>query len=105
MDTGTKISVGAHTLLIGWAFLGGVFRSDPPPMDVREVTILSSEEYAALVSRPEPEAAQPATEPEPEPAEEPEPVVTPPTRPEPEPEPVETAEPNPNRNPRSMRPK
>ncbi|MEM6578700.1 MAG: energy transducer TonB [Pseudomonadota bacterium] len=56
MNTGQLISGLAHVGLIGVAFFGGAFRSEPLPFEVTEVTAISSEEYAALVARPEPEA-------------------------------------------------
>ncbi|GAB5437219.1 energy transducer TonB [Falsiruegeria mediterranea] len=106
MQTGTKISAIAHVTLVGWAFLGGAFRSEPLPFDVQDVSVISSEEFAALsapVQTPEvaqqpdalqqpetpevevavPEAPQPESEPE---QQQPEPVVEP--TPEPLPEPV-----------------
>ncbi len=112
MDTGTKISGVAHILLLGWAFFGGAFQSEPLPFEVREVSVITAEEYAALVAprkaeTPEPEqvpVAEPDSEPariperEPDPAPEPEVAEPPPEpeiaepepRPEPEPDPVPT---------------
>lgn len=105
MDTGTKISAIAHAGLIGVAFLGGAFRSEPLPFEVREVSVISSEEYAALTAPRGPETVQesprPPTRPEPAvetpPTPEPEPAVQPP-EPQPipeieEPEPVVVPEP------------
>ncbi|MBT0955939.1 hypothetical protein IV417_00950 [Alphaproteobacteria bacterium KMM 3653] len=95
MDVGTVVSAGGHLGLIGWALLGGLFQSHDPQdaMQVTEVTMMTSEEFAALtaapsaepaeVITPEPEAPEPETE---EPVQ-PEPEVTPPapqTPPEPE---------------------
>lgn len=105
MDTGTKISAIAHVTLIGWALFGGAFRSDPLPMAVQEVSVISAEEFAALTAQRDapavavapggleaPDAQPPAPEP-PEPVEEeqprPEPVSPPEPDPEPQPEPVE----------------
>lgn len=104
MQTGTKISAIAHVTLVGWAFLGGAFRSEPLPFDVQDVSVISSEEFAALsapVQTPEvsqqPDAPQPpespetdvsvpeAPQPEPE-QQQPEPVTEP--LPEPLPDPV-----------------
>ncbi len=110
MQTGTRISAIAHAGLIGIAVFGGAFRSEPLPFEVREVTVISAEEYAALTAPRAPDAIEnsprppsrpaPVEEapPEPEPPQpvEPEPVVEPePPRPvEPEPVPVpETPEP------------
>ena len=48
MDTGTKISASLHVLLIGWALVGGVFDSEPLPFEVRDVSVITAEEFAAL---------------------------------------------------------
>jgi hypothetical protein len=56
MKTGQIISGAGHVGLIAWAVVGGAFRADPPPFEVREVTAISAEEFAALdapQSRPE----------------------------------------------------
>lgn len=37
-------------LLIGWALFGGVFKAEPLPFEVTEVTAISGEEYAALIA-------------------------------------------------------
>lgn len=118
MQIGTKISGAAHVGLILAALFGGAFSSEPPHVEVAEVSLISAEEFAALSAAPEiapegvpePEAVpetpaepEPVAEPEPEPAPEPtpEPVVETPAplpepEPEPEPEPVaETPEPEP----------
>lgn len=107
MQTGTKISAVAHVALLAWAFLGGAFRSDPTPMEVQDVTVISAEDYAALsggpaapavaeqasrpeaVPEPEPEVAAP--EPEPAPAPEPQPAPEPEPQPDPATAPEETA--------------
>lgn len=117
MQTGTKISGIAHIGLISWALFGGVFSSEPLPFEMREVSIITEEQYAALTAprntdtSPEQPAAEPASEPqvvpepvpepEPEPVVEPEPIVEPEPTPEPEPEPEpvvvpEPAEPSPS---------
>ncbi|WP_420586418.1 energy transducer TonB [Ruegeria sp.] len=104
MDTGTKISAIAHVSLIGWALFGGTFRSEPLPLAVQEVSVISAEQFDALSAQsnapvvPTPAALQPPEAPEvevapPEPVEEeqPRPEVSTPVEPEPEqvPEPVE----------------
>ncbi|KUJ80429.1 energy transducer TonB [Ruegeria marisrubri] len=63
MDTGTKISAIAHVTLIGWALIGGTFRSEPLPFEVQDVSVISAEEYAALFApKPAPEVSDtPAT--------------------------------------------
>ncbi len=105
MDTGTKISAIAHVSLISWALFGGTFRSEPLPMAVQDVTVISAEQFDALNARrgapevpAEPETlAEPdapveeATVPAPEPEDQPRPEPN--TPPEPEPEPLpETVE-------------
>lgn len=51
MNTGQIISGAGHLALIGWALIGGVFRSEPLPFEVTEVTAISTEDYAALLAR------------------------------------------------------
>ncbi|GAA6199996.1 energy transducer TonB [Aquicoccus sp. SU-CL01552] len=95
MQTGTKISALAHGLLLGWAFLGGVFQSDPLPYEVQDVSVISAEEFALMTGQSRtPEVREAPAEPEPPAAVE-TPDVTaepdpPPARSEPEvaPEPV-----------------
>ncbi|WP_297774648.1 energy transducer TonB [uncultured Roseovarius sp.] len=66
MNTGQIISGAGHLALIGWALIGGAFRSDPPPFEVVQATTISAEEYAALVERPSaPEAVANVDTPEP----------------------------------------
>ncbi|VVT11129.1 Energy transducer TonB [Roseovarius sp. EC-HK134] len=66
MNTGQIISGAGHLAFIGWALLGGVFRSDPPPFEVVEATTISSEEFAALLARQSaPEAVANVDTPEP----------------------------------------
>lgn len=102
MQTGTKISGIAHFGLIAAALFGGAFRSEPLPFELHEVSVVSSEEYAALTApRQPPEIAEEITTPtEPEPSaptddlseQEVEPVPEPvpeQTAPEPVPEPEE----------------
>ncbi|WP_170332790.1 energy transducer TonB [Ruegeria arenilitoris] len=99
MDTGTKISAFAHVALIGWAFFGGTFRSEPLPMAVQEVSVITGEQFAAMTAQrdapdvPTPTALQQPETPEDEvvPPETVEEELTPPevvTPPEPEPDPV-----------------
>ncbi len=103
MDTGTKISAIAHVSLIGWALLGGTFRSEPLPMAVQDVSVISAEQFAAMTAQrdapevPEPTALQQPDQPnevnapDPEPDELPTPESV--SVPEPEPEPLpETVE-------------
>lgn len=53
MDTGTKISGGLHVAVIGLALFGGVFSSDPEPVDLRDVSIVTAEQFAALTQAPQ----------------------------------------------------
>lgn len=103
MDTGTKISAAAHLILIGWALFGSAFRPEPLPFEVREVSLISVQEFAALTAAPVvPDVAEqpaslappPETAPEsapeaPQPAAEPD---TPPDRAPPETAPEPQAE-------------
>lgn len=95
MDTGTKISGLAHVGLITWVMVGGLFSGaeQPTQVQVSEVSLITSEEFAALSRPPEAtaiEPAEPAPEPEPQPEPEPEPapaepeVIDAPADPEPE---------------------
>ncbi|WP_424832837.1 energy transducer TonB [Ruegeria sp.] len=102
MDTGTKISAIAHVGLISWALFGGTFRSEPLPMAVQDVSVISAEQFAAMTAQREapdvptaPNELQQPNEPEdtatpPEPVDEVQPVPEPetPVEPEPEVEPV-----------------
>lgn len=113
MQTGAKISGVAHVGLILAALFGGAFSSEPPEVEVAEVSLISAEQFAALSAGPVPQAepqtavapsaeAQPETPPPTEPNIEPEAVqeVTPEPAPEPEPEPVvEAPEPEPEPEP------
>lgn len=58
LNTGQIVSGAGHIALIGWAFLGGLFTSEPLQFEVTEVTAISAEDYAALVAaRESPTAA------------------------------------------------
>lgn len=108
MNTGQKISGAAHLLLIGWALFGGTFRSEPLPFEAVDVSVISSQEFAALtsggggpaapeapsVSEPAPvtPADTPAPTPRPEPAPRPEPQPAPEPAPAPVPRPQPPAE-------------
>lgn len=104
MDTGTKISAIAHVSLIGWALFGGTFKSEPLPMAVQDVSVISAEQFAALTAQrnaPEvptpPSTLQQPEEPEPE-ANAPEPVQ----EQQPRPEPVTPTEPEPEAEPETV---
>ena len=79
MDIGVKISGTTHAILIGIAIFGApIFSSDKEnPIQISEVSLISSEDFAALTSSNIPILKQPepvVEEPEPV-VEEPEPVV------------------------------
>ncbi len=102
MDTGTKISAIAHVSLIGLALFGGTFRSEPLPMAVQTVSVVSADQFAAMTAqRDAPEVPTPTALQQPEAPEEeistPEPVDEEQVRPEvatpPEPEPDAVPEP------------
>lgn len=117
MQTGTIISGAGHAALILWVILGDwLFTSrDAPPVQVAEVSLISSAEFDAMTAAspatpaatPAPEPAQPAPEPDPitppapvvpEPAPLPEPVAPEPVPapvPVPQPEPAPAPEPEP----------
>lgn len=101
MQTGTKISAALHVGLLGWAFLGGAFRSEPLPFEVQEVTVISSQEFAALTGQSQtPEVSQ-----TPEALSEAEAVPDTPTTPDVAPEPVQpepTAAPQPDPVPETL---
>ena len=113
VQTGTKISLAGHGLLAGWVVFGAWFPSEPLPMAVQDVSIISTEEFARLSQqRAAPviaDSAAPLTPPETEtppevtpraaPAE---PAVTQPdpvTPPAPDPEVADVPEPQPEPTP------
>ena len=94
MQTGTKISGALHVGCIGLAVIGlDLFdSSDSTPVQISEVSIISSDEFATLQTTapetaPEPEKAPELNEPKSEPREEKAPEITEPEKPsEPKPE-------------------
>ena len=50
MQTGTKVSGIAHVGLIGWMAFGVGFRSDPEPFETRDVSVISAQDFAALIA-------------------------------------------------------
>lgn len=99
MQTGTKISLAGHGLLMTWVVFGAWFPSEPLPSNVQQVALISSEQFEKLSQQrqapqvspepaplAEPAEVQPAPEPAPQP--DPEPQVS-------RPEPVPPAEPDP----------
>lgn len=69
MQTGTKISLAAHGVLVTWAVFGAWFPSEPLPMQVQEVSVITADQFAALSRQSQaPEISdQPAALPEPAP--------------------------------------
>jgi hypothetical protein len=95
LQTGTKISGFAHIGLIGWMVVGGVFTSDPDPFVAREVSVISSQDFEALLAAqlPPATASQPAALPVPDiPVENPDVQTEPDVEPE-QVQPSETTEP------------
>ncbi|MBY6069219.1 energy transducer TonB [Leisingera aquaemixtae] len=99
MQTGTKISLAGHGLLMGWVVFGAWFPSEPLPSNVQQVALISAEQFEKLSQQRqapqvapepaplnEPAAVQPA--PDPEPQADPEPEIA-------RPEPVAPAAPDP----------
>ncbi|MFT7596687.1 MAG: hypothetical protein ACI8R4_004026 [Paracoccaceae bacterium] len=70
MQTGTKISGVAHLVVMGVAFFGGAFRSDPLPFEVHEVSVISAADFAAMSATKVPPSVseQPAAPSPPDPA-------------------------------------
>lgn len=60
-SAGTYISGIGHVVLIGWLISGWGFSSEPLPFEVAEVSVVSSEEFAAMVAAttPQPDVANP----------------------------------------------
>lgn len=86
MQTGTKISLAGHGLLVGWAAFGAWFASEPLPFQVQEVSVISAQEFARLsqqIQAPEvTETPSALTTPPEAPATQPEVSVRPERRPE-----------------------
>lgn len=108
MNTGVIISGVGHGALILFVLLGGIFDfSEPDPLEVTQVSLISAEEFAALsapASAPQitdttdqPEAPQSDAQPQ-----VPEPIVAP--APPPRPETTETAAPDPVPDPPAPEP-
>ncbi|PSL19970.1 cell division and transport-associated protein TolA [Shimia abyssi] len=60
MHIGHYISGVAHTGLIGWVLFGGAFQSEPPPLEVTGVSVITAEEYQAVLRAQE--APAPSTD-------------------------------------------
>lgn len=101
VQTGTKISVAGHGLLITWTLVGGWLNPEPLPFQSQDVSIISAEEFARLSEQQAaPEVAEEPVAPQ-EPAvtestpaipERPTPTPEPPVQPEPIETPAEDAE-------------
>ena len=59
--TGTYVSAAGHLALLVWLIAGWGFNAEPLPLEVSEVSVVSSEEYAAIVAAttPDPTDAPP----------------------------------------------
>lgn len=110
MDTGQIVSATAHAAVIVWVMVGGFFSTPPdaPSVAVTEVSLMTSDEFAAMVAAAPvpsdalaPEAQSEIAAPQPvdpatEPAETPAPESSPLPAPRPEPEPAPEADANPD---------
>jgi len=87
VQTGTKISLAGHGLLLSWVAFGAWFPSEPLPFEVQEVSLISAEEFERLSQvRQAPQVAPDAsTLQPPEESAAPEVSLPPQQRPEPEP--------------------
>jgi hypothetical protein len=89
---GMYISAVGHVGLIGWLLLGWGMQSQPLPMEVMDVSVMSGEEFEQMMAArtPVPGGAPPTAPVQPQIAETPPPpVVETPPEPAPPPEPVE----------------
>lgn len=88
---GMYISAVGHVGLIGWLLLGWGMQSQPLPMEVMDVSVMSGEEFEQMLAArtPVPGDAPPTAPVQPQIAETPPPVVETPPEPAPPPEPVD----------------
>lgn len=88
---GMYISAVGHVGLIGWLLLGWGMQSQPLPMEVMDVSVMSGEEFEQMMAArtPVPGDAPPTAPVQPQIAETPPPVVETPPEPAPPPEPVD----------------
>ena len=54
MHTGTYISGGAHLAFVAWIALGGLLRPASPPVEVQQVSLISTEQFEALLTVEQP---------------------------------------------------
>ena len=87
MHIGTYISGAGHLALIGWAFFGGTFDTEPLPFEVQEVSVITTDQFDALMAAQEPPGV--ATVPA---------VLTPPETPSTPPDVPSTPDPEPERS-------
>lgn len=101
VHTGHIISGIGHVGIIGWALLGSAFQPAPPPLEVREVAVISSEAFERMTAPPQAavevalpqapsETAQPSAARAPDPVEQ---AAAPPVSDVPEPDPAPEAPP------------
>jgi hypothetical protein len=50
LNTGQIISGTGHVVLIGWMLVGNVFRAEPLPIQATEVSVISGEQFAAMMA-------------------------------------------------------
>lgn len=88
---GMYISAVGHVGLIGWLLLGWGMQSQPLPMEVMDVSVMSGEAFEQMLAArtPVPGDAPPTAPVQPQIAETPPPVVETPPEPAPPPEPVD----------------
>ena len=68
-----------HLILVLWLMIGGSFDSDPLPLESVDVSVISGEEFAALIAPPAPDAVTETPAPAP-----PEPETAPAVSPRPQ---------------------
>ena len=77
MHTGHYISGAGHLGLIGWLLFGNIFTSEPDPVEMTEVSVISAAEYDALVAAQQaPDSTTEVAQPAPPDVSEPAPEVT-----------------------------
>jgi len=54
VQIGTYISGAGHLALIGWAFFGGTFNTEPLPFEVQEVAVITTDQFDALMAAQDP---------------------------------------------------
>ena len=59
-SAGTYISGAGHTVLVVWLVAGWGFQADPLPVEVSEISVVTGEEFAALVAAATPDPGEAA---------------------------------------------